>query len=277
MTRRTESIALVISEPDERIFTDPFLAATLRGVSAGLSGTDLQLVLLFARPGEHPGQIARYLSSGHVDGVIVASHHQGDQLEQGLRAGQLPSVFVGRPFVDDGPRWVDVDNVEGGRIAARRLIDRGCRRIATITGPLDMTSGVDRLAGWRSEMQVAGLPDDAVVGGDFTLRGGTEATDRLLDEHPDVDAIFAASDLMAEGALRALDARGLSVPDDVAVVGFDDLGGAAATTPRLTTLRNPAVELVNAATSTLLALLAGEEVSPAPQIFKAELVEGESA
>ncbi|MBE1875630.1 LacI family DNA-binding transcriptional regulator [Myceligenerans sp. TRM 65318] len=277
VTRRTDSIALVMPEPDERIFTDPFLAATLRGVSAGLAGTDLQLVLLLARPGERPGHMARYLGSGHVDGVIVTSHHRGDRLEPELAGGPLPAVFVGRPFEDDGLRWVDVDNVDGGRLATRRLLERGCRRIATITGPLDMTSGVDRLSGWRAEMRAAGLPDDAVVEGDFTIAGGTEATQRLLDEHPDVDAIFAASDLMAEGALRALAARGLSVPGDVAVVGFDDLGVAASTTPRLTTLRNPAVEMVNAATSTLLALLAGEDVSPEPQVFEVELVEGASA
>lgn len=95
--------------------------------------------------------------------------------------------------------------------------------------------------------------------------GGTEATQRLLDEHPDVDAIFAASDLMAEGALHALAARGLSVPGDVAVTGFDDLGIAASTTPRLTTVRNPVVQMVNAATSTLLALLTGEPVPMDPR------------
>ncbi|WP_244667028.1 LacI family DNA-binding transcriptional regulator [Myceligenerans indicum] len=277
VTRRTDSIALVMPEPDERIFTDPFLGATLRGVSAGLAGTDLQLVLLLARPGEHPGQMARYLSSGHVDGVIVTSHHRGDQLEQELAGGSLPAVFVGRPFTDAGLRWIDVDNVEGGRVATRRLIERGCRRVATITGPLDMTAGVDRLAGWRTEMRAAGMPDDAVVEGDFTVAGGTEATRRLLDEHPDVDAIFVASDLMAEGALQVLDARGLSVPGDIAVTGFDDLGIAASTTPRLTTVRNPVVEMVNSATSTLLALLAGDDVPAEPQVLEVELVEGTSA
>ncbi|MBO0609204.1 LacI family DNA-binding transcriptional regulator [Myceligenerans salitolerans] len=277
VTRRTDSIALVVPEPDGRILTDPFLAATLRGVSAGLAATDLQLVLLVARPGEHPGQMARYLGSGHVDGVIVASHHRDDRLEPELAGGSLPAVFVGRPFADEGLRWVDVDNVGGGRLATRRLVERGCRRIGTITGPLDMTAGVDRFTGWRTEMREAGMPDDAVAEGDFTVIGGTEATQRLLDEHPGLDAIFAASDLMAEGALHALAARGLSVPGDVAVTGFDDLGIAASTTPRLTTVRNPVVEMVNAATSTLLALLAGEPIAMDPQVFEVELVEGASA
>jgi DNA-binding LacI/PurR family transcriptional regulator len=98
VTRRTDSIALVVPEPDERILTDPFLAGTMRGVSAALGGTDLQLVLLFARPDEQPGRIVRYLSSGHVDGAIVASHHRDDELEEALLAARLPAVFVGRPF-----------------------------------------------------------------------------------------------------------------------------------------------------------------------------------
>lgn len=279
MTRRTDSIALVVPEPDGRILTDPFLAGTLRGISDGLAGTDLQLVLLLARPGEHPGQMARYLSSGHVDGVIVASHHRDDRLEPELASGHLPAVFVGRPFASDdaGLRWVDVDNVAGGRLATRRLIERGCRRVATITGPLDMTAGVDRFTGWREEMAAAGMPDDAFVEGDFTVSGGTAAVQRLLAEFPDVDAIFIASDLMAEGALHALAAKGLSVPGDVAVTGFDDLGIAASTTPRLTTIRNPVVEMVNAATSTLLSLLSGEQVAPEPQVLEAVLIEGASA
>lgn len=279
MTRRTDSIALVVPEPDGRILTDPFLAGTLRGISDGLAGTDLQLVLLLARPGEHPGQMARYLASGHVDGVIVASHHRDDRLEPELATGNLPAVFVGRPFASDdsGLRWVDVDNVQGGRLATRRLIERGCRRIGTITGPLDMTAGVDRLSGWRAEMRESGLADDIVIEGDFTQTGGIEAAHRLLDDHPDVDAVFIASDLMAEGALHALAGRGLSVPGDIAVTGFDDLGIATATTPRLTTVRNPVVEMVGAATGTLLALLAGDEVSTEPQVLATTLVEGDSA
>ncbi|WP_344102294.1 LacI family DNA-binding transcriptional regulator [Myceligenerans crystallogenes] len=279
VTRRTDSIALVVPEPDGRILTDPFLAGTLRGVSDALAGTDLQLVLLLARPGEHPGQMARYLRSGHVDGVIVTSHHRGDHLEAELAGGKLPAVFVGRPFASDdaGLHWVDVDNVTGGRLATRRLIERGCRRIATVTGPLDMTAAVDRFAGWREEMAATGLPDDAYVEGDFTVSGGTAATQHLLDEHPDVDAIFIASDLMAEGALHALAARGISVPGDIAVTGFDDLGIAASATPRLTTVRNPVVEMVNAATSTLLTMLAGEQVPSAPLIMDAVLIEGASA
>ncbi len=271
VTRRTESIALVVSEPDKRLLSDPFLSAVLVGVNEGLVGTDMQLVLLLARADEPPGHLARYLRNGHVDGAIVVSHHRDDRLE---RVDAVPVVFIGRPF-DGAVTYLDVDNVEGGRIATRRLLAAGRRRVATISGPLDMTAAVDRLEGWRIELGAHGLPTDAAVEGDFTVAGGAAAMERLLAEHPDLDAVFAASDLMAEGAMRVLGAAGRRVPDDVSVVGFDDLGGPERTAPRLTTVRNPVVELATGATSALLDLMAGG--APASQVFMPRLVEGASA
>ncbi|MFI2103316.1 LacI family DNA-binding transcriptional regulator [Isoptericola sp. NPDC019693] len=276
VTRRTDSIALVVPEPDARILTDPFLAGVLRGVSEGLTGTELQLVLLLARPGEPPGHIARYLRSGHVDGVIVASHHKEDQLESELMRSHLPSVFVGRPFDTESLHFVDVDNASGGRTATQRLVNRGCTRIATITGPLDMTAAVDRHDAWQHTLEDAGLPAVAVANGDFTVAGGASAMERILAEHPDVDGVFAASDLMATGALQVLRESGRRVPDDVALVGFDALG-AERTTPRLTTVLQPVVEMVTAATATLLDVLGGSDVPAEPQIFVPRLIEGESA
>ncbi|MEK8227964.1 substrate-binding domain-containing protein [Oerskovia sp. M15] len=130
-----------------------------------------------------------------------------------------------------------------------------------------MTAAVDRLAGWRAALGSAGLPDDAIAYGDFAAAGGAAAMEELLDRHPDTDAVFAASDLMAEGALRVLRARGKSVPGDVAVVGFDNLGVAATTSPALTTVQNPVVEMVKVATGLLLDLIAGEPVAKAPGVL----------
>ena len=276
VTRRTDSIALVVPEPDARILTDPFLAGVLRGVSEGLTGTELQLVLLLARPGEGPGHIARYLRSGHVDGVVVASHHKEDRIEEELISSGLPAVFVGRPFDTQSLRFVDVDNAAGGAVATRRLVERGCRHVATITGPLDMTAALDRFDAWQGTLAEAGLATDAVAHGDFTVAGGAVAMEKLLVEHPDVDGVFAASDLMATGALQVLRERGLRVPDDVALVGFDALGSER-TTPRLTTVLQPVVEMVSAATSTLLDMVGGVPTPTEPQIFVPRLVEGQSA
>lgn len=277
VTRRTDSIALVVPEPDAKILTDPFLGGVLRGVSDALVGTDLQLVLLLARPGEQPGHLARYLRSGHVDGAIVASHHRGDQLEPQLAGDPLPVVFVGRPFEGGTVPYVDVDNTAGGRVAARRLLERGCRRLATITGPLDMPVAVDRLTGWRQELNRAGLSVDAVGDGDFTADGGVAAMRQILAEHPDIDGVFAASDLMAAGAIDVLREQGRRVPQDVAVIGFDDLGMAEHMSPRLTTVHNPVVQMVSAATATLLDMLGGAPPPERPQILEPYLVEGDSA
>jgi DNA-binding LacI/PurR family transcriptional regulator len=274
VTRRTGSIALVIPEPDGRVLVDPFLAGTLRGVSRALDPTDLQLVLLVARPGDHAQRIARYLSSGHVDGAIVASHHRGDDLESAVQAAQLPTVFIGRPLVGaDALVWVDVDNTAAGRMATERLVAAGRTRVATISGPLDMPAGHDRLEGWRSALRTAGLADDAFVAGDFTLSGGALAMQKLLDEHPDVDAVFAASDLMAQGALGVLVGSGRTVPGDVSLVGFDDLGVATSTTPELTTMRNPVEQMVRTATNVLLDELEGRGRATRPILYPAEIVE----
>ena len=280
VTRRTDSIALVVPEPDERVLTDPFFAGTLSGVSAALADSELQMVLVIARPGQSQRTV-RYLRSGHVDGAIVVSHHRDDDLDRALAGVHLPSVFVGRPLAangeqDPGLQYVDADNVEGGRLATQRLIDLGRRRIATIAGPQDMSPGVDRLAGWRDAMRAAGLTDDAVVHGDFTISGGAVAARRLLEEHPDVDGIFVASDLMASGALTVLAEAGRAVPDDVAVVGYDNSAIAASTTPPLTSVVQPVVAMARAAGLRLLDQLQGAEPK-APMIFAPELVVRASA
>jgi DNA-binding LacI/PurR family transcriptional regulator len=278
VTRRTDSIALVVPEPDERVLTDPYFAGTLQGISAALDPTDIQLVLLIARRGEEAQRTKRYLVNRHVDGAVVVSHHRDDALDRLLHDSRLPTVFVGRPWAAaEGMSYVDVDNEHGGRIATEHLIRAGCTRIATIAGPLDMAAGVDRLAGWRAALHEAGLSDEAMARGDFTTAGGAAAAERLLAAYPDIDGIFCASDLMAAGALNVLARHGRSVPGDVKVVGYDDLGVATSTTPPLTTLRNPVVEMSRAAGELLLAEIAGAPHDEEPRIFHAELVVRESA
>jgi DNA-binding LacI/PurR family transcriptional regulator len=253
VTRRTESIAVVVPEPDDRVFSDPFFARTLRGVNDVLAEREVQLVLLMARSGAEDARLLRYLSHRHVDGAVVVSHHRDDRLAGALASIGLPCVFGGRPW-DDGARvpYVDVDNVAGGREATRHLVERGCRRIGTVAGPEDMTAAVDRLTGWRQAMAEAGLAADAVVHGDFTEPGGRAAAERLLAEHPDVDGVVVASDLMARGVLEVAASLGRRVPDDLAVIGYDDLGVAQSTTPALTTVRQPVIEMAERATRMLL-------------------------
>ena len=277
VTQRTNAVALVIPEPDERIVADPFFGAAIQGLSYALAESDLQLVLLMARMGGSPERTVRYLRSGHVDGAVIASHHQADDLERTLVESRLPSVSLGRPWhLPDRLSYVDTDNRLGGELATEHLIGRGCRRIGTVAGPVDMTAAEDRLSGWRAALNRAGRPDDAVEYGDFTTAGGAEAMRRLLARHPDLDAVFVASDLMAAGALTALRAAHRQVPTDIALVGYDDSAVAAVTDPPLTTVVNPVAIMARTAGTILLERLGRSDAATEPitqqVIFPPELV-----
>jgi DNA-binding LacI/PurR family transcriptional regulator len=264
VTRRADSVALVVSEPHARFFSEPFFAGMVRGVSAALAETGVQLLLLIAQDLPDRRRLQRYVVGGHVDGVLLASLHGDDPLPGALERAGVPAVLVGRP-ARGGPgdlaSYVDADNRGGAGKAVEHLARRGRRRIATITGPLDMGVGLDRLEGYRDGLAAAGLAadEDLVETGDFTEEGGAAAMARLLARPgPPVDAVFAASDLMAAGALRALRAAGRRVPEDVAVVGFEDSAVARYAQPPLTTVRQPIEEMGRQATRMLLAKIAGE-------------------
>jgi DNA-binding LacI/PurR family transcriptional regulator len=262
VTRRADSVALVVSEPHARFFSEPFFAGMVRGVSAALAETGVQLLLLIAQALPDRGWLERYVVGGHVDGVLLASLHGDDPLPGTLERAGVPAVLIGRPVDQAAPgSYVDADNRGGAGKAVGHLARRGRRRIATITGSLDMGVGQDRLEGYRDGLAAAGLAGagDLVETGDFTEEGGAAAMGRLLERPGDpVDAVFAASDLMAAGALRALRAAGRRVPEDVAVVGFEDSAVARYAQPPLTTVRQPIEEMGRQATRLLLAQVAGE-------------------
>ncbi|HET7168457.1 MAG TPA: LacI family DNA-binding transcriptional regulator [Candidatus Limnocylindrales bacterium] len=245
VTRRSDSIAVVITEPASRLFNDPFFPRLIRGVSTALAARDLQLVLLMPDDEVDERRTVRYLTAGHVDGVILVSLHGDDPLPSQLAARNIPVVVLARPPHGVDVNYVDADNRDGARRATAHLIDGGRRRIGTITGPSDMVAGVDRLAGYRDALADANLPIDAdlIAGGDFTHAGGAAAMDRLLVARPDLDAVFCASDLMAVGALASLQAAGRRVPEDVAIVGYDDSPIATTTRPGLTSVRQPIEEM----------------------------------
>ncbi len=247
VTRRTDTIALVVSEPRDRLFSDPFFADIIRGVSSVLHERDLQLMLTTARTEAEHKRVGDYLSGFHVDGALLISLHSDNPLSARLDEAGVPVVHGGRPHSPEqpAPYCVDIDNIGGARVAIRHLLERGCRRVAAITGPLDMNAGVERLRGYREVMAAAGLEvdDRLVVQGDFSVEGGAEAMERLLDTGLEPDAVFAASDMMALGGLRVLRARGLSVPGDVALVGYDDTVMAQHSDPPLTTIHQPTVQM----------------------------------
>ncbi|NEA64863.1 LacI family DNA-binding transcriptional regulator [Streptomyces sp. SID12488] len=245
VTKRHDAIAVVIAEPETRVFADPFFALQLRGISKELTAHDSQLVLLLTEGRDDHSRVGRYLAGGHVDGALVFSLHLDDPLPGLVQRAGVPTVFGGRPGWSDGNRdavYVDSDNRGGARAAVRHLVALGRTRIAHITGPLDQTSAADRLDGFRDVMPAA--DPRLIAESDFTPAGGERAMRELLDRCPDLDAVFAANDLTASGALRVLRERGRRVPEDVAVVGFDDmLPVAEQTDPPLTTVRQDIEEM----------------------------------
>jgi DNA-binding LacI/PurR family transcriptional regulator len=273
VTRRSDSIAVVITEPTARLFSDPFFPRLVRGVSSALAARDLQLVLLMPEPVEEARTI-RYLTGGHVDGALLVSLHGNDPIPAALADRGVPVVFVGRPPQGAEVSYVDVDNRQGARRATAHLLDDGARRVATVAGPTDMAAGLDRLEGYRDAIRASGgKSEDALVArGDFTYEGGAKAMERLLKTAPDLDAVFVASDLMAAGALGVLLARGRTVPEDVALVGYDDSPIAATTRPPLTSVRQPIEEMGREAVHLLLDAIERAGRPPRRVVLATELV-----
>lgn len=245
VTSRTDAVALVIPESESRLGSEPFFAALIRGVSGALAETRTQLQLTLVRDQFERDQLAETVATRRVDGVLLVSVHARDRLPGMLEEMGLPTVLAGRRDEGEQLSYVDSDNAGGAAAAVRHLLEGGRRRIATITGTLDMDVGRSRLAGWHEAHRAAGVRTDAalVEAGDFTEEGGRRAMRSLLERAPDLDAVFAASDLMAVGALAELRRRKRQVPGDVAVVGFEDSFLARHTDPPLTTVRQPVEEL----------------------------------
>ncbi|MER5774345.1 LacI family DNA-binding transcriptional regulator [Streptomyces sp. NPDC002039] len=268
VTRRTGAVAVIIAEPEVRIFSDPFFSRQVRGISKELTERDQQLVLLLVEDRGDYDRIERYLAGGHVDGALAFSLHTDDPLPEITRRIGMPTVYGGRPgwtaeSGDPGVVYVDADNRGGAREAVRHLLSRGRRHIAHIAGPLDQTSAADRLDGYRDVLRDA---DPALTAeGDFTSAGGARAMRQLLDRRPALDAVFAANDLMATGALAVLREHGRSVPGDVALVGFDDTELVAeAADPPLTTVRQDVEGMGRLMARLLLDTLHRAETAPEP-------------
>lgn len=276
VTQRADSIGFVISEPTSRVFSDdPLFAGLIRAVTQEMEAADKTMVLMLAASEKGQERVERYAGARHVDGVIIASMHGLDPLPSALARRGIPVVCNGRPLGRSSLPYVDVDNEGGAELATRHLIASGRRRIATIAGPPDMVAGIDRLTGYRNALTDSNRRSLIAIG-DFTRDSGSAAMRQLLRDEPGIDAVFAASDLMALGALHALRAAGRRVPDDVAVIGFDDAPAAAYADPALSTVRQPIAQMGRELARMVLRLTAGEQVE-GPLVLPTELILRETA
>jgi len=275
--RKTMAIALVVPEDTQRFFGDPFFSEVMQGITNVIEDSDYVLNLQLAKPDSPSAKTIRYLLGGNVDGAIVVSHHSGDEFFTTLDA-TIPVVFGGRPFHPEmrDNNYVDVDNAAGAALGTRYLLELGRRTIATIAGPSNMQAAVDRRNGWAGALEDAGLDASLVAYGDFTMAGGGAAMRELLERNPDIDGVFVASDLMATGAISVLRSRGRRVPEDVAIVGFDDSSAATSGEIGVTTVHQPSRQMGTEMARMLLDLLAGDPTERA-RVLPTRLVIRESA
>jgi DNA-binding LacI/PurR family transcriptional regulator len=267
VTQRTDSIALVIFESGERFFAEPFFGRIVQAISTVLVARNLQMVLIIGQVPEERHRLEGYLTRQHFDGALLLSLHGDDPLPSVLEQRGVATVRAGRPTYVQRGTFVDADNRGGAREAVQYLVDRGRQCIAAITGPLDMAAGIARLDGYRD---VVG--DGPVAFGDFSEQSGAAAMSRLLEHYPQIDAVFAASDMMAAGALRVLRATGRRVPEDVALIGFDDSVIACHTEPMLTSVDQPIAEMGREMVRLLLAKIDGDEPVDTETVLPTRLV-----
>jgi LacI family transcriptional regulator len=279
VTRRTHILGVIIPEAVTTLFTDPFFPHLLCGITKTCNSHQYHLLLsLFNHPAGQEEMYRRVVRSGHLDGVLVASTRVDDPLIVQLLEDRVPFVMVGR-HPDDRVCYVDVDNVAAARMAVEHLIRLGHRRIGIITGPRSMTHVQDRVQGYRQALGAHRLPVDEALNmeGDYSEMSGMVAARQLISRS--ATAIFATSAMVAVGVLKAVREAGLRVPQDVAVVGFDDVPITAAVEPALTTVRQPIEDMGSMAADLLLNLLASpedEQTSAHRIILPAQLVIRES-
>ncbi len=274
-SRRTGNIGFVIPNSLHTFFTDPYFPRLIEGIAHGCNENDYTFSLFVFHTAEMEARLLpRLTGGGLVDGIIVQATDTDDKVLQRFVHGKVPFVIAGRPLGISQVNYIDVDNVTGAYNAVAHLIRVGRRRIGTITGPLNTAAGLDRLEGYRRALADRNLPgrEDWIVTGDFTQQSGYYAARQLLQRDPNLDALFAASDTMAVGALQAIKDVGKRVPEDIALVGYDDLPPAQLADPPLTTVRQPIRRFGMHALEILLDVIENGSTPPRQVVLETELV-----
>jgi LacI family transcriptional regulator len=253
---RSMTIGIVVQD-----ISSPFFDETLRGVDDGLKGTGFASVIVSGHwNAEEEAERIRLLLARKVDGIILLSGRMSDQTVLGF-SGQRPIVSTGRALQTRTALGFKLDNEYGAYLAVHHLIELGHRNIAFISGPSNNIDAAERLAGYTRALQEADIPfnPELIVEGNYHEASGMLAMNRLFDTGQQFTGVFAANDLSAYGARLALYRKGIRVPDDISLVGFDDLPGSSYTTPPLTTIRQPLYDIGRIATQALLRIINGEE------------------
>ena len=214
------------------------------------------------------------INSGLIDGLVLTASTLNNPYIEILKERRIPFVLVGRASdtQNQGVGSVDADNIGGAEMAVSHLIRTGYKRIAVITPALETAVGQDRLAGYTKALREHNIPleETLITDADFTFEGGVRAMRRLLPYKP--DAVFGGSDLMALGAMQAIQDSGLSIPNDIAVIGFDDFSIGLTANPTLSTIRQPVEQTGSIAVRTLIDYINTKEVTSRRTILPVELI-----
>jgi LacI family transcriptional regulator len=283
VTKRSNVVGVVLytghEHPD---IQHPFFQEVLVGLKHAVGARKYDLLLFSTGDGENGFGNHDYLKRSrhhHVDGVVLMGVDAHDPAVRELAGSRIPCVAVDLDLVGRRTGYVMSDNQRGAELAVEHLHSLGHRRIAHITGLMTTKPAADRLLGYRAAIDRLGLPyrDEYVQEGDFYVDSGHAATKALLDAPEPPTAVFAASDLMAVGAMQAAHERGLTLPDDLAVVGFDDIQIAPLVRPALTTLRQDKAGLGRAAGEALIRMIDDPSFTPPILTLPVELVARDSS
>ena len=280
VTRRTGTVALVVSDAEthdddpfmSRFFADPYFGRVVGGLMSVLRPAGQQLALQFVGTEEGRKRLVGDLRQGQSDGAVVLSLPPQDTLPRMLTDAGLPAVMIGRPAEPVPISYVDLANDAGAALAADHLVRSGRQRVGLISGPVDVPASQDRITGFRRAMARHGHAFVPAVAGNFTHDSGEAAAAKLLAEHPGLDGLFVANDLMAQGALLTLREAGRRVPEDIAVIGFDDSSAALAARPPLTTVRHPLEDMAAESARLLLAHIDDPDLRVTSVIYDPALV-----
>lgn len=257
---RSNVYAAVLTEPYGELFDDPTFGIMLQGIGSELIGTDIALNLLFATTDEERERTLAQLAPGRADGVILLSPHINDPLLAALTT-ELPTVVCGPLEAPRPNTWtITIDDRQGGILGAQHIVERGARHVAIIAGPAEAQGAHHRVSGQIDTLGAA-FETQALRHAPYSQAGGAEAMRALLDSSLPIDGVLCGSDRQALGAMSVLRERGLRVPEDIKVVGFDNHTMATTSTPPLTTVSQPIFEVGAQGARTLHSLMAGTEVT----------------
>jgi LacI family transcriptional regulator len=268
----TKVIGLVIPVGISSIFSDPYFPIVIQGVSSACNHFGYSIMLWLPEPKYERKTMSQILYNGLIDGVIVSSMVMDDPLIDRLCESKHPFITIGRHPTNEKINYVDVDNRSGAYQGVSYAFRTGHKRVALISGPHKTIAGQDRYQGYLDALQERGLPlmPELVVEGEFSDVSGYQAMIRLLPQRP--DAVFVASDAMAFAAMRAIQEAGLRIPEDIAVIGFDDIPPAATSKPPLTTVRQPILRTGRTAAEMLIDMIEHPNPQPRRVVLPTELV-----